>query len=270
MTLAKALLIELNPDFKAEKPGGQKTTVQFNPETLKVTYANQIIQPTGGDQSSGNAGQQFVGKGTTKLALQLWFDVTAKEDKIVKDVRMLTGQVVFFMTPRDSSDPKKMIAPAVRFVWGTFQFDGMVDGVEETLEYFAPDGTPLRASMTLSITQQKILEIRQYKEDGKPPARPGQKPLAPAKSGDSLQGMAGKDGNRDWQSVAAANAIEDPLRMPAGQLVDLSASVGGSVGGSFGATVSLGVNASISSPASPASASLNGSLGGVSGSFSVS
>ena len=40
--LAKAQLIELDADFKNEKPGGQKVSVQFNPETLKVTFANEI------------------------------------------------------------------------------------------------------------------------------------------------------------------------------------------------------------------------------------
>src|SRR3954469_18814484 len=123
--LAKAQLIELDADFKNEKPGGQKVSVQFNPETLKVTYANQLVQPQGGDQSSGNAGRQFVGAGTTKLALQLWFDVNAMEGDSVDDVRRLTQKVIFFMTPQKTGDPKKKLAPPVRFLWGSFKFDGM-------------------------------------------------------------------------------------------------------------------------------------------------
>ena len=51
--LAKAQLIELDADFKNEKPGGQKVSVQFNPETLKVSFANQLVQPQGGDQAAG-------------------------------------------------------------------------------------------------------------------------------------------------------------------------------------------------------------------------
>jgi hypothetical protein len=261
MTLAKAQLIEMQEDFTAEKSGGQKTIVQFNPETLKVSYANQIVQPQGGDQSSGNAGRQFVGAGTTKLALQLWFDVTAMETDPVDDVRRLTQQVIFFMTPQKTSDPKKKIAPALRFLWGSFKFDGMVDGLEESLEFFSPDGKPLRASITLTLSQQKILESK-FDGDGKVPARPGQQPMTPAKRGDSVQNLAGKNGNRDWQSVAAANAIEDPLRLPAGQLIDLNAGVGVQV------SASAGVSVDVSLP--KASVSLNGSLGGISGSLSVS
>src|SRR4026207_878668 len=112
MTFAKARLIELDEKFEHKKDGGKNVPVQFNPETLKITYANQLVDPTGGDKAAGNAGRQFVGAGTTKLGLQLWFDVTAMEAStdeqstgekgIVDDVRRLTQHIVFFMTPRPS------------------------------------------------------------------------------------------------------------------------------------------------------------------------
>ena len=63
--LVKAYLIELDPDFVKEKPDAKPVDVQFNPETLKVTFANQLVQPAGGDQAAGNTGRQFVGAGTT-------------------------------------------------------------------------------------------------------------------------------------------------------------------------------------------------------------
>lgn len=273
--LAKAQLIELNQDFSKEKDGGQTVKVQFNPESLKVTFANQLVQPQGGDQASGTAGRQFVGAGTTKLGLQLWFDVTAMEEDPVDDVRRLTQKVIYFMTPQKSdADPKKLAPPAVRFVWGSFMFDGMVDGLEQTLEFFSPEGKPLRANITLTLSQQKILEAT----FDTPPAQTGQKPMKSAKSGDSLQNMAAKNGKDDWQSIASANGIEDPLRLAPGQLVDLNAgisigagvSIGASVGVSAGVGASAGVSASagISPPAVTASVGVNASLdGGVSGSF---
>jgi hypothetical protein len=244
--LAKAFLIELNQDFKDEKPGGQKVEVQFNPETLKLTYANQLEQPKGGDQASGNGGRQFVGAGTTKLALQLWFDVTAMQKGPVDDVRRLTQKVVYFMTPQKSeADPKKLAPPGLRFSWGSFLFDGMVEGMEESIEFFSPEGKPLRANVSFTLSQQKILETK-FEGDGKVPQLPGHKPLSGAKAGDTLQGMAAKSGKSDWQSIAAANGIEDPLRLAPGQLVDLNVDVkagvsgrafGAGVGGSFGAGV---------------------------------
>jgi hypothetical protein len=244
--LAKAKLIELDQDFTKEKSGGQSVTVQFNPDSLKVTFANQLVQPQGGDQAAGSTGRQFVGAGTTKLALTLWFDVAAMTDDPVDDVRRLTSKVIFFMTPqKDKTDPQKLVPPGVRFSWGTFLFDGMVEGLEESLEFFAPDGKPLRASLSLTLSQQKIL-VSEFKGDGKVPSTPGHKPLSSAKSGDSLQSMAGdkgKDGG--WQGIAAANGIEDPLRLKPGQLINLdsSAAVGGGFGVSAGATLAAGATA---------------------------
>lgn len=264
MTLAKAQLIELDQSFEKEKDGGRKVAVQFNPESLKVTFANQIVQPQGGDQAAGNSGRQFVGAGTTKLALQLWFDVTAMEKDAVDDVRRLTQDVVYFMTPQKSDqDPAKLAPPGIRFQWGSFLFDGMVEALEETLEFFSPDGKPLRAAIALTLSQQKIL-VSTFEGDGKVPNRPGQTPLKSAKQGDSLQGMAGKDGKQDWQGIAAANGIEDPLRMSPGQLVNLEAGVGVGVSGgaSFGASagVSFGASAGLSGGVS-AGASANASIG---------
>lgn len=259
---AKAQLIELDQTFKQEKDGGQQVEVQFNPESLKVSFANQLVQPQGGDQSAGNAGRQFVGAGTTKLALQLWFDVNAMEKDPVDDVRRLTQKVIYFMTPQKSeADATKLAPPGVRFVWGSFKFDGMVEGMEETLEFFSPEGKPLRASVSLTLSQQKILEV-EFEGQGKVPLRPGHKPLKVAKRGESLQNMAGKNGKGDWQSIASANGIEDALRMAPGQLVDLNPGVG--VGAGIGGT-SLGVGAGASM-----GRGLNAALGGAaSGSLSI-
>jgi len=252
--LVKAQLIELNQDFQNEKDGGQRVAVQFNPETLKVTFANQIVQPQGGDQAAGNSGRQFVGAGTTKLALTLWFDVTAMTEDPVDDVRRLTQKVIYFMTPAPAEgDATKLAPPGVRFIWGSFLFDGMVEGLEESLEYFSPDGKPLRSSLTVTLSQQKILEAK-FTGEGKVPARPGHKPLNSAKAGDSLQSMAGSGGKGGfglgisggisvgvggglgggWQAIASANGIEDPLRLAPGQLIDLDIKGGVGLGAKIG------------------------------------
>jgi hypothetical protein len=250
--LARAKLFELNQRFTDVKPGGREVEVQFNPESLKVTFANQIVEPKGGNQAAGNAGRQFVGAGTTKLALTLWFDVTSVEagKDSVDDVRRLTQMVVYFMQPQTSdNDPRDLAPPGVRFQWGSFIFDGMVDGLEETLEFFSPDGKPLRASISLSFSQQKILNT-EFEGNGRVPAR-----QVAAKQNESVAGMAGRGGRKDWQGIAAANGIEDPLRLPAGQLVNLNAglgvggglSAGGSLGGSFGGSASGSIAGSVGS-----------------------
>lgn len=232
--LAKASLQELNEDLTDVKPGGKSVRVQFNPETLKVSFANQIQTSGGaGDQSQGSAGRQYVGAGTTKLSLTLWFDVSAAsgdagDDEFRRDdVRRLTQEVIYFMTPQQApDDATKFVPPGVRFAWGSFVFDGMVDSLEESLEFFSSEGKPLRASVGLNLSQQKILKASfegAGRLPGRAPGAAGTRPLTQAPAGSTLQGLAAGAGRgADWQRIAQANGIENPRLLEPGQLVNLN------------------------------------------------
>lgn len=231
--LEKAQLWELESDFTTEKSPPKRVTVQFNPDTLKVSFANQIVQPSNAGDQNGTPARQYVGAGTTKLALQLWFDVTAPVPEgvaKVDDVRRLTQQVAYFITPKETQDnPPKYVPPAVRFLWGSFQFDGMMDSLEENLEFFSSEGKPLRASMSLNLSQQKITRFA-FRDTGAPPggsglsgAAPGTKPLLQASAGASLQELAASAGaSASWQDIASANGIENPRLLQPGQLIDVN------------------------------------------------
>lgn len=241
--LAKAQLQELDAQFKNQINTERAVTVQFNPETLKVSFSNQVQQPQGGGDQRGPQSQQFVGAGTTKLTLQLWFDVSALEGGGTNDVRRLTQKVAYFITPKPNPASKtQLIPPAVRVLWGTFKFDGIMDSLEENLEFFSPDGRPLRASLSLSVAQQQVTEYgfgaagggggpgagSGGRGPGGGPPSPGTAPLAQASAGLSLAGLAAAAGiSGNWQGIATANGIEDPLRLQTGALVDLSLSAGG-------------------------------------------
>ncbi|HLM66341.1 MAG TPA: hypothetical protein VK358_02385, partial [Longimicrobium sp.] len=161
-TLEKATLTELWPGSdnvlaERNKDGGdpKRVTVQFNPQTLKVSLSNQNA---GGTQPGGSA-TQFVGQGTTKLSLELWFDVTLPRpagDDPKGDVRNLTKEIAYFMTPQEVTRGTEtgLLPPGVLFQWGTFLFKGTVDSMDETLELFSEDGKPLRAGVNLSLSKQ--------------------------------------------------------------------------------------------------------------------
>ncbi len=238
--LAKARLEELQADLETPRSGGRRVTVQFNPESLKVSFANQIQTPQGSGDSARPPAVQFVGAGTTKLVLTLWFDASAPLDAEmlpeaergagkVDDVRKLTEQVAWFITPQpDSADPSRYLPPAVSFNWGTFQFNGIVESMEENLEFFSPEGKPLRASLVLSLSQPRIAAYR-YNASGNAGAgfggvAPGTRPLTGAPAGSSLQALAAAAGRpEDWKNIAAANGIEDPRRLATGQMIDMMA-----------------------------------------------
>lgn len=235
--VAKAELLEMLPDGKTT--GSKRVKVQFNPESLKVSFANQVVPPENGSKppkkakdQRGTAPLQFVGKGTTKLTVQLWFDVTGelpqgKENET--DVRQLTKEVAYFITPKEApNDKTKFIPPGVRFLWGTFMFDGIMESMEESLEFFSPEGKPLRASVTINLTQQEIQfafneAANAQSGNSKKPAT-GTQAHTPAPAGSSVQNMASRSGQgSDWQAIAQANGIENPRQLQPGQLINLGA-----------------------------------------------
>ena len=235
--LAKAELRQLDADFKTEVNKDKWTIVQFNPDSLKVSFANQVATPSGSGDQSGPQAQQFVGAGTTKLTVTLTFDVTNEIPQglpQVNDVRQLTQRVAYFITPAGDppSKPKKFIPPSVRFLWGSFQFDGIMESMEETLELFSFEGRPLRATVAISVSQQKITAFAFNDATPPPPvtrqggAAPGTAPLTEAPAGSSLQSLAasqpGVGASGNWQSIAAANGIENPRLLKPGQLINLN------------------------------------------------
>lgn len=246
--LAKAELRELSADGKSEINKDKNCQVQFNPETLKVSFSNQISKPESSGTKTGKPAKQFVGPGTTKLSLQLWFDVTAPMppgQTEEQDVRKLTKKVAYFITPKPGESDDKRIPPVVRFSWGSFQFDGIMESLEESLEFFSSDGRPLRASVAINLTQQEITEIQVGTTQIPNVETPGTRPLTQAPAGSSVQGLADSQGKGDnWQDIAAANNIENPRMLQPGQLLDMNASAGISIGGSVQADVGFGIDTS--------------------------
>jgi hypothetical protein len=237
--LQKALLVQL----KAGKPDdATKLEVQFNPDSLRVSYGNQVVQPS----SSGNVTEgatQYVGSGTTRLSLTLVFDVTAPplDKDRGADVRKATEKVIALVMPGpaeqragEGENAKPVTvrpAPKVRFDWGSFRFDGYVDSIEESLEHFSADGRPLRSSIQLSFSTQEI----QHAFDDQFKARPAGAPSpglaglgsgftasAGIGAGGTVQGIADVNGlGGSWQQIAAANGIENPRALTPGTTIDL-------------------------------------------------
>jgi hypothetical protein len=82
----------------------------------------------------------------------------------------------------------------------------------------------------LNLSQQKITKFIFNPTSGPPgtgvtPPR-GIRPLTQAPAGATLQGLAASQGLGDtWQSIAAANGIENPRLLQPGQLIDMQARV---------------------------------------------
>jgi hypothetical protein len=231
--LTKAQLVEIRWNESGETetvPNGKTVTVQFNPASLRVSYSNQVQTNDQSDSSS----TQYVGKGSSKMSLELIFDVSMPagddgQSSPVTDVRKVTEEVAFFMTPKqDEANTERFIPPGVRFVWGTFMFEGIAESMDETLELWSEDGIPLRATVTMNLSQQGV--VFGWNPSATPPpagagpgGAPGTAPLQAARAGDSVQGLAARAGKAgDWKQIASANGIENPRNLPTGQLLNLN------------------------------------------------
>ena len=238
ITRAKIEEIGWSEDWEPmELPDGKDLPVQFNPQTLKVSFSNQ---KAGGDQKSGAI--QFIGRGKTQLSLDLLFDVTVPladgSMQPAGDVRQLTRDIAYFLQPKEKAKtekgkPEQFVPPGIRFIWGTFTFEGVMDSMNETLELFSSEGKPLRATVSIAISRQDILLAADPKAAG-----PGTQPQVAARDGDTIQGIAAKIGDvDDWRALASANDIDNPRILSAGALLKVQVGVSAGVGG---ASVSAG------------------------------
>jgi hypothetical protein len=176
--------------------------VQFNPEKLELTLTNPIPQDRGRRRREP---PQVVIESNAKLSLELLFDTTATGD----DVRRLTFEVAQMLQPRQALRRGVLLGvpSIVLFEWGSFVFTGFIDSYKETLDFFAPEGVPLRSTLSLSLTEQ-----------GKPfpeprPLAPGAdgREVVPARRDASVQSVASELGlsRQAAQAIARESGVED-------------------------------------------------------------
>lgn len=255
------------PSFEAEPKGS--FDVQFNPTTLKLTRSNNIDK---GGATTNTQKRQMPSVQPATLSFDLEFD-TAEGDGQgrPKDVRDLTRIVRQFAEPTREKPTEP--PPAVRFEWGTFRFQGIVTQLTEDLDYFSPEGRPLRAKVSVTITEQNpeweagdlgpgardardlggaAAPTRRNSPGGAtaPAAVPGTGPgsspasnpvsTALAQAGESVQQLLTRlDADpATWRSAMAG--LDSPLSLNAGAQVQLGAGVSASAS----ASASVGFGAS--------------------------
>jgi hypothetical protein len=259
--LKKATLVEIKPDAKGTEVG-QPVPVQFNPATMKL----QISNSTEGGQSRGKQTRQFLGSSSTTLTLELIFDtadefITEQGTTKPRSVRERTAMVEKFVLPK-SKEKTKQAPPKVRFQWGPFKLDGVIENINIDIDHFAGDGTPLRAKVSLSIKEQN--STFQYDDPkGNPPApqagaspagRPGggaapATQSAAAIAGETAADFAARQGldPAAWRGldIGGSASLSLDAGLEVGFSADLSASAGLGVTAGFEAGVSASLDASV-------------------------
>ncbi|MFJ3204921.1 hypothetical protein [Streptomyces sp. NPDC086989] len=227
------------PPLVREAEGSKPLPVQFNPATLRISRNNNVDR--GGATTKNQKVQHPAQEGST-LTFDLEFDTAEQRaGGQYVDVRRWTALVRQFVEPpAKASDPP----PAVRFVWGTLRYNGIVTQVNEELDHFAPDGTPLRAKVAVTVVEQNFAyqahaegpgtrDARSATEAGDRPAgaapgtsgtsRPRQ--VVQARDGESAQQLLSRLGLDPAAWRGAMSGLDSPLTLAAGATVQLGAEV---------------------------------------------
>ena len=208
-------------------------TFDFNPETLNL----QVSKGQEMDASRrGRQQTQSVGDSNKTLSFEAIFDTTrpkgvAGEDQDGAkapekfDVRLKTSRIADLLQVEEKG--KKPATRRVLFSWGAFNFPGLITSFSETLDYFSPEGVPLRSKVSIGMTEKHF----RYKVSAAE-ARAAQK--APPKLNDA-------------GAVATANDSDSLFDVLAGSGFNFDASVDLDLdlGLALDAQLSLGIDASL-------------------------
>ncbi|KJY47396.1 hypothetical protein [Streptomyces sp. A1547] len=252
------------PPLVKEAADSRPLAVQFNPATLRISRNNNVDR--GGATTRNQKVQHPAQEGST-LTFDLEFDTAEQRGGgQYVDVRRWTALVRQFVEPpAKTSDPP----PAVRFVWGTLRYNGIVTQVTEELDHFAPDGTPLRAKVGVTIVEQNFAyqahdegpgtrDARTATEagEGRTGAAPGTsgtsrpRQVVQAQEGESAQQLLSRLGLDPAAWRGAMSGLDSPLTLAAGAAVQL----GAEVSAGFAAAAGISLSAGFAGDAAPTSA----------------
>jgi len=158
--LAKASLIPFQDPPNANQPDGARAIpFDFNPETLTLKVSSGEARDAA---RRGRQQTQNVGASQATLSFDCLFDSTrprsndgpGSENGPVdrRDVRRRTKAIADLL---QVTEPGRQPTPRrVRFLWGSFSFDGVVSQHQELFDYFSAEGVPLRSKVTLTLTEK--------------------------------------------------------------------------------------------------------------------
>lgn len=225
MELSKLTITPL--DKRGQPMTNKGFAVLFNPNTYSIskTVNWNSLSATGPTSARTNrmvnAPTLFFAGGSSRLLnLELFYDVTEPMNDVVSDdVRKETNKVVeLTRIQKDLQRP-----PAVEVAWGAapparsdFPFTGVVSNLVQRFTLFSSDGKPLRATLTVTVTEFLDPALDQRQTDPEFTTRR-------LKRGDTLSAIAAET-YRDpaqWRLIAEANNLDDPRHLDVGRTLTI-------------------------------------------------
>ena len=204
----------------------QTFEVLFNPAEYSIEKGNTYQSTT--LPGLGTPVTQFVSGNADTLTMELYFDTYAKSSRhgtvaIREDVRNYTRKISELMEiDRDLHAP-----PICEFTWGPplgspegLQFRGIIERVSQRFTYFLDDGTPVRATLSVTFKEYKTVQQQLEELDLQSPDRTK---LREFKDGDAIWLFAFQEYDDPglWRVIADRNALENPRIVAPGTALEL-------------------------------------------------
>jgi hypothetical protein len=208
---------------KLELENGGEIKFAFNPTEISISRANSVEAKKTTGKAMGKV--EFKGGDPQELSLEMFLDDLGSGDGVDGQLDALHGAMEVAIEEKkgktNSGRPQK-----VTFAWGAIKFKGLIKSLGITHARFSAAGATTRATVKIAITQTDP------RPKSSAPASVGQNPTTRAlpdlgahilREGDTLQAVATDiygDPNH-WRELAAANGIDDPLRLRRGTVLAL-------------------------------------------------
>ncbi len=215
MSLVKATIRNLDTDATV--------TCMFNP--TKYSFTKSV----GWGLKEGASGRglnlpplEFTGGEAATITLNLFFDTTASGEDVRTAYTNKLWELALINPDKIDQATQTGRPPRCMFEWGqAWSFEAVVTNITQTFTMFLEDGTPVRATVDLSL--------KQATDPGRFPA---QNPTSGGIAGhkthvveqrETLDLIAAREygQSRYWRQIADFNGIVDPMRVRPGTVLTL-------------------------------------------------
>ncbi len=210
----KAQITKVRPDGSLDS---SKTLVcRFNPKELTLSEGFKWVNRTviGSDVPKVS----FAGGESDQMTISLLFDSTDTGTDVRDSYRVL-HEIAAVDAQQKNQQTGKGEPARCQFQWGKLMsFRAVITRVSQKFTLFKPDGTPLRADVTVTLSQ-----VREDIKRQNPTSYTEPRKTWIVREGDRLDWIAYQEyGDAAyWRHIAEANQLPDPFDLRPGQVLQL-------------------------------------------------
>jgi hypothetical protein len=193
-----------------------KMVVQFNPESMAANKSNKFVFRTDIGDSTPEA--VFSGGDAGCLTLELLFDTTKSGDDVRRSYFKL---IKLTMVEPSGNDDGKGEPRQVVVQWGKFlSYVAVVESVKQVFTFFKPNGTPLRANVT--VTLREVFDKAKLPPQN-PTSRTEVRRTWVVEKGQRIEWIAHNvyGTTSAWRHLADVNNLTNPTLLRPGQILKI-------------------------------------------------